>query len=556
MTHEIIKEIKPAIYARLSDEDKDLKKNRKKDNSVSIENQIDMLKAFVKDKEWQEPKVFFDDDRTGTNFDRKGFQNMYSAAQQGDINVIVINDTTRFGRNWGKSGYYFNRLEEMGVRCIFVQEGIDTNDPDSPAFAMLPFYFVFAEMTSSAASKKIRAVFKNQAETGQHRSYYVPYGYIKDPADKYKLVIDPYPASIVKRIFAWRLEKLSCGTIARLLNNEEILSPNGYNIGKYDLETENKKIRLNKWSSGSVKGILENPTYCGDVAQNRVGCVSYKNQKQGRKPPSEWIIVKDKHEALISREDFQKCIDIKTNSGRLRGETNISYANISPFKSLLICKDCGYKMARTGTYYIPKSTGERKLLLAYNCGAFANMGKAACSSHYILENDLKELVIADIREKAGSVLHDEKAVRERFYAIKAQTSGTKLNTDRNALNKINKRLADLDKLLEAAFEKSVLTDEADETKTASDVFKKLERKYAAEKQDLTKQVKLLTASIEKQSQTAHDVETFIALLKKYVNITELDRATAAELIDHITISASAVKPREIVIYYNLIGNIE
>jgi len=127
--------------------------------------------------------------------------------------------------------------------------------------------------------------------------------------------------------------------------------------------------------------------------------------------------------------------------------------------------------------------------------------------------------------------------------------GTRLNADRNALKKVNTQLAEIDKLLQAVFEKSVLSDEATE------IFTEYARRYEAEKQDLKKQANELTASIEQHSRTESDVDTFIALMKKYINITDLDRATAVELIDHITISASKVEPREIVIYYNFVGNV-
>ena len=146
-------------------------------------------------------------------------------------------------------------------------------------------------------------------------------------------------------------------------------------------------------------------------------------------------------------------------------------------------------------------------------------------------------------------MQDENAVRERFFSIKAKSSGVQLKTDKRALKKINKRLSELDSLLQAAFEKSVLGG------GSSDMFTTLAQKYEAEKQELAKQAHNLTASIENQSQTENDVDTFIALMKKYSDITELDRATVVELIDHITVSASSINPREVVIYYNLMGNV-
>ena len=537
----------PAIYARLSNEDEDNKKKTgKKDFSLSIEHQIDLLKGYVHDKGWQAPKIFYDDDRTGTNFNRKGFQDMYAEAQKGNINVIIIKDTSRFGRNWVQSGLYFEQIENMGIRFISIQESIDTADPKCPALKMLPFYFIFNEWHSATTSEKIRTIFHKQNHQGKLRSAKAPYGYEKDPSDKHKLIIDPYAANIVKQIYKLRLEKRSFGSIARMLNEEGILSPSGYDAVKRGVE--NKWSRNNQWPYHSVIAILHNPVYCGDMAHNKRGCKSYKDQKQVCKPQEEWIIVKDTHEPIISREDWQKCAELRANLGRVR---STKQKEITPFTGLLKCPDCGYSMTVTGVYQTNKLTGEiKKNIKGYTCGTFASKGKTACTSHYITLRDLKELVIADIRKKAGEVLEDENAARERFFTIKAQTNGTKLHADRSALKVINKRLGELEKLLQAAFEKSVLMGES------SKMFSKFEHKYTEEKQTLTEQAKHLTASIEKHSQTESDVEMFIALMKKHVNITDLDRAAAVELIDRITISARNIVPREIIIYYNFIGNMD
>lgn len=515
----------PGIYGRLSDED------GRTGVSMSITNQIDILTGFVKEKGWNTPKIFYDDNRTGTNFDREGFQEMYRAAKEGIINVIIIKDTSRFGRNWVKSGEYFEKIEEMGVRFISIQEGIDTADPKCPALKMLPFYFIFNEWHSATTSEKIRAVIQKQAEQGKHINYLAPYGYDKDPDDKYKLVIDPVVAPIVRRIFEMRLQRMPYNAIARTLNSEGVLSPSGYNEEKHGLQF--KKARINKWSANSIIEITTNPLYCGDVVRNRVGRISYKNHKNVRKSEDEWIIVKDMHEPYISREDFQACADIRKEKVRVRSTRE---ATVSAFTGLLICPDCNYRMARSSQYYDLKTSDETKVKAVYNCGVYMRMGKDACSSHYIVESDLEKLVVDDIREIADEILQDENAIRKRFYAIKAKSSGSQLNADKTALKKVKKRLAELDKLLQAAFEKSVLGGES------SEMFTGLAQKYKGEKEDLLAQVNRLTLSIEKQSRVENDIDIFISLMKKHANITSLDRDTALELIDYITISAFAVTP--------------
>jgi len=533
---------RPAIYARLSKEDEE---NKKRNVSMSIENQIDILKGYVQDQGWQAPKIYYDDDRTGTNFNRKGFQDMYSEAQAGNINVIVIKDTSRFGRNWVHSGLYFEKIEEMGIRFISIQEGLDTADPQCPALKMLPFYFIFNEWHSATTSEKIKTVFKKHAEQGRFLGSTAPYGYNRDPDDKYKLIVDPYAATIVKRIFDMRLQKISYRAIARQLNVDGIISASGYYAQNNGIE--NKHTRISQWSPQAIKMVLENPVYCGDMANSKKGSASFKNQKVIKKPVEDWVIVKDVHEPIVSREDWEKCQAMR-ETNRIRSTAG-NY--VAPFSGLLKCPDCGYSLSRATAQYKLKS-GEKKYVYGFNCDTRLKKGSTACDSHYITEKALHELVVADIRDKAGEILQDESAVRERFYAIKSKSSGALLNADKKALKKINKRLLELDSLLQAAFEKSVL---GGGSGNSPDMFMALAQKYESEKLDLTKQSDNLTATIGKQSQTENDVDTFITLMKKYSNIEEIDRATAVELIDRITISASSVSPREVVIYYNLMGNV-
>ena len=529
----------PAIYARLSEDD------GRAGVSLSIEHQLDILKSYVQEKGWAAPQIFYDDDKTGTNFERKGFQDMYSEAQRGNINVIVIKDTSRFGRNWVKSGEYFEKIEEMGVRFISIQEGLDTADPHCPALKMLPFYFIFNEWHSATTSEKIKAVLANNAKKGKYRASYAPYGYQKDPNDKNKLIVDPYSASIVRRIYGLRLQKYSYGAIVETLNKDGILSPSAYCV-EVNGNSTNVESKLRKWSKDSLNMMFQNPAYRGDTANGKKTSVSYKNQKRIRQPMSEWIIVENTHEPIVSREDWQKCYDMMKSLGRVR---RTKESSVLPFTSLLICSDCGYKMRHNHSYYTLKS-GEKKRHDSYICATFATQGKTACTSHYIPLKALTAAVSADIRQKAGKLLEDESAMRERFYSIKSTERKAQADTEKRTLKSINKRMAELDKLIQAAFEKSVLGG------LSADMFVGLAQKYETEKHELTEQAQRLAASIEKHSQMTNDVETYIALMKKHADITELDRATVVELIDHITVSANTVKPREIVIHYNFIGNME
>jgi hypothetical protein len=251
------------------------------------------------------------------------------------------------------------------------------------------------------------------------------------------------------------------------------------------------------------------------------------------------------HEAIVSREDWQKCESMREKTGRIRSTQNKS---VSPFTGLLICSDCGYKLVRTNSYYTVKATGERKNITAYNCAIYSRKGKTACSSRYISESALTEVVLDKIHELAEEILTNENTVRERYFTLKTQTDGAKLKSVKNELKKVTKRLAELDTLLKSIFEKSVLGGN-------SEIFSKFETDYTEEKQNLTQKADKLTEDIDKYSQNENDAETFIALIKKYRSMTKLSRAAAVELIDHITVFAPADGERKIVIYFNFMGNI-
>ena len=522
---------KPAIYARLSNEDVE---QRKSNLSLSIENQIGILKDFVAQKGWDAPLVFYDDDRTGTNFDRKGFQDMYAEAKAGNINVIVIKDTSRFGRNWVQSGVYFESIEEMGIRFISIQENLDTADPQCPALKMLPFYFIFNEWHSQTTSEKIKAVFAKIVSEGGFLGSHAPYGYERCSENKQKLVIDPVASSVVKRIFEMRLQKHSCLQIAKVLNQARIPAPTAYRAEKGNREL--KSGRDGFWSNHSVKIILRNPVYCGDVVNNKSANKSFKNQKRHITLESEWIIASDMHEPIVSRKDWERCAEIAKQVNSTRVRTTKQHVP-KLFAGLLKCPDCGYSITSVNKN-------------GYNCGTYQKKGMTACASHHISGRILEELVLADIKEKVGEVLLDEETTRKRYFALKEQSGKSLLNQNKKSLAKINKRLVEIEKLTQAAFERSVLNEQG------IDIFTKYLHKYESEKTELMHQSNQLTAAIKQQSQTEHGVSSFISLLKKYADITKLDRQTVVELIDKITISDIKTNPRSIVIYYNFVGSVD
>jgi hypothetical protein len=208
-------------------------------------------------------------------------------------------------------------------------------------------------------------------------------------------------------------------------------------------------------------------------------------------------------------------------------------------------------MSLSATHYTVKKTVERKRRSSYDCATHRTYGNTACQSHYIGTDDLKKIVVADIQDKAEFIVADEKTARQHFIERKERSHNSALKSEKAALKKVQKRMGEVDKLLTAAFEKSVLGGESAVT------FTRLATGYEAEKRELSARIAATEQSIAQKAQTEKDVDTFIGLMREYATITELDRTMAVTLIDHITISRRIKgEPQVIEIFYNLMGRIE
>ena len=358
-------------------------------------------------------------------------------------------------------------------------------------------------------------------------------------------MVDPYSSAVVKRIYEMQLQKYSYGAIIQVLNAENILSPSAY-CQEIHGKSTSKSRADGKWTKDSLNAFFQQVAYKGDTANCKKTVKSYKNHKQIYQPMENWIIAENTHEAIVSRKDWQKCYDMITHLGCVR---RTKESEVMPFTGLLICQDCNCKLRHNHSYYRLKN-GAKMRNNNYQCPTYSTSGTTACSSHYIGEKDLLQLVIADIRNKASEIIVAENAVRERYFQLKNQSVNLQLKTDSAALKKSKKRLTELEKLIQATFEKTILSGLSPESAN------KLIHGYESEKSALTEKISQLTAKINAGHQLKNDVDTFIKLIKKHVNITDLDRATAVTLIDKIIISKKikgSDEPREIIIYYNFIG---
>lgn len=528
-------------YYRLSKDDE------KAGESLSIENQRLILQKYVAEQGWELVDEYVDDGYSGTNFDRPEVQRLLEDAKNGRIDIIIVKDLSRFGRNYIQVGQYVDYIFPMyNIRFIALSDNVDTADTNSSGMDMMPIMNVFNEWHSANTSKKIRAVIEANARAGKYRTTFAPYGYIKGTDEKRLPVVDEPAAKNVKRIFEMRASGISPKKISEAFNEEGILIPTDYRCQRDGTTTKKQTCHL--WQTDIVKQILHNPTYLGHLVQCRTTTVSYKNKKHVNRDESEQVIIRNTHEAIISQELWDKCREVEASVSQ--GKRNKAGVT-QPLSGLMYCADCGGKMRLAWNNTRHKRTDPRTYHREnYNCGNYSRFGKFYCTSHYIKLKDINALVLMDIRSKAQLVIADEKQAREDFLKRKERLSSAEKASDKKKLQAAQSRLTELDRLIVSVYEDKVLK------KVPEEICVNLLGKYQTEKTALQAEVLTLEKKVADNAREENDVDEFIRRLKRYTDVSELTREMCLELIEYITIDKCpgrfVKEPREVHIYYKLI----
>ena len=520
------------IYVRLSQEDS------RAGESVSIENQKLMLMKHVKEMGWELKEVYIDDGFSGTNQNRPSFQRMIADVKQGFINTILIKDLSRLGRNYLEVGNLAEVfLPENGCELISLNEKIDE---------MMFLRNWFNEQYCSSTSKKVKAAKKICAENGKYLGSYAPYGYIKNPENKHKLIIDDESANVVKRIFALRAQGKGYKYIAGHLNEANIAAPRDYYYRQKDETNPTRSNHL--WNDRTVYMILKSEAYIGNTVQAKIGTVSYKNSKIVRKPEEEWITAVGTHEPIIEPDVWEKVQYLRQKRYQPRVKSDGTF---SIFSGLLVCADCGFKM-RSHSKRKTRKDGSLYIRPTFICGNYARSGKTACTTHHISEDSLKELVAEQIREHAKMVTHDEKQIIEHILRLQNDEAATSRAAFESELKNHRTRLTLLEKITAKLYEDRV-------TGTVSEtMFKTLIQKYEQERSDRQQYVNTLEARLSSIRQDSDNAAAWAKLIRQYANLEELSAEAMVTLVDSIIIgealSADDRQIRDIKIIYKYIGD--
>ena len=527
------------LYCRLSNED------ALDGESNSIQNQKEFLTRYAAEHGYTNLKILVDDGYTGTNFDRPGVQEGFALVKQGLVGCWLVKDLSRFGRDYLTVGQYTDIIfPSYDVRFIAVNDGVDSERGDSDGFAAIRN--LFNEWYPRDTSKKVRVVFRQKGTSGKHLGK-PPYGYRTDPADKDHWIIDEDAAPVVKRIFDLAIDGKGPEQIARILEQDKVLTTKALYAKQSENHPDPKKRkkmpeRPYHWIGQSVVGILERMEYTGCTCNFKTYSKSYKLKKRIPNAIEDMCIFPDTQEAIVSQAQWDRVQELRKNKRR---PTKAQRQGL--FSGLLFCPDCGNKLH----FATCKSFDGKQD--HYVCSSYKS-GRGTCSAHYIREDVLRELVLERIRAVNAYIRQDVEGFQEEWLQCRRSDQERSIREDRKRVEQAKKRLADLDVLLSRLYEDFVLGDLNKER------YKKMTADYEAEQERLKLEIEVTEEWLETQETMSADVDAFVALTQKYVDVPELTPTIVNEYIKKIEVFApdksSGKRVQKVKIYFNFVDDVE
>jgi len=486
-----------------------------------------------------------DDGFPGGNFQRPGFLEMLEDAKNGVINLILVKDLSRLGRDYVEVGRYTDVVfPSLGCRFVSV---LDCLDSESDNTDMLHFRSLMNDYHLRDLSSKVKSVLHSKKASGQFTAAYAPYGYCKGVEDRHKLVVDEYAANIVRRIFDMRLEGTGYAKIAAALNQEGIVSPRRY---WYQLVGKDSSTISQLWTDSMVKIILHNETYIGNLCANRTGTRSYKDHTRIEKPESEWIRKEAVHEAIIPIDTWKAVQKINAAAKCRAGHTPPA---LKLFSGKLVCADCNSKLCAC-TETQPRKSGPAKKYVSYACWKFTRSGRCTCSSHRIYEQTLTQIVMAKIKAQAQAVILDEASEVNKLKCKVADYDEKRVCIVQREISTLRRRVRELEDMTAKLYEDKISGVISEST------FTMLMQKNEQERTSKVERLDSLLSEISKVEQKTAAIQNWAALIRKYLDLRELDRATVDELIDYIVVGERTVvdgqRHQDIKIFYRFVGLVE
>ena len=511
------KSYRAAVYLRLSKEDEDLSIKTDKLESNSIANQ----KALILHELQSMPDVtlfdiYIDDGFTGLNFERPQFRRMCSDIYDGKVNMVIVKDLSRLGRDYIESGRYVKKIfPSLNVRFVSILDHFDSlTASQSDINLLIPVKNFVNDNYSRDISGKVRSHQEVMRENGLYVGAYVAYGYKKMETDKNRIVPDEYSADIVRRIFSWKLKGMSAAAIADKLNRLGVIAPSEYKrlMGINYKSGFQKKSRA-QWSAASVIRILKNRIYIGVLEQGKRVKINYKLDKTVSRPKEEWAVIEN-HEAIVSKTDFENVARLMRLDTRIAPKQEKLYL----FSGLLFCGACGRIMVRR-TVKRSKDQGIYYICSTYNKGQ-------GCSRHSIEERMIEEIVLDAVKRHIAQV--------EEMDQMFAMLSSMEVNYGDVLANdkEIQAKYNELEKCrrMQLALRKDLLAGVISEEEQIQ--FGKI---YAEREDAIKKSIAALREEMELIFDKGLMVNQWIKNLADSQNISKLNRDIVLNLIEKIIV---------------------
>ena len=519
-----------ALYARLSQED------ALDGESNSIANQKKILLKYAMDNGFPNPTFFIDDGVSGVTFDRPGWNEMIRLSEAGKVKTVIVKDMSRMGRDYLKVGYYTESFfAERGIRYIAINDGVDSDKGDNE---FTPFRNLFDDFYARDTSKKIRAVMRAKGNAGEHLCSNPPYGYMKSPDNKKEWIVDEEAAAVVKRIFDLCVAGKGPLQIAKILTADKVLTTKAhYAKQKGKVLPENPY----SWNESTIVGVLERMDYCGHTVNFKSYSKSHKLKKRIPTTKEQQAIFRNTHEAIVEEAVFERVQELRAHKRR---PTKAERQGM--FSGLVFCADCGSKLHFATCKSFNGSQDH------YRCARYkSNTGD--CTAHFIREETLQQIVRQRIFAVTALFFDDITAFMDFIRRQRYDEAEKEMKRKRREVGQAKKRIAELDQIFKRIYE-----DDINGT-ISHERFLKLSAEYEAEQRELTEKVNTEQREVDTYEQDKSDFDSFAAVIRKYVGITELTPTIVNEFIKKIVVHApekiDGKRFQKVDIVFNFVGEV-
>lgn len=503
-----------AKYLRLSSEDADLKQTGKAESN-SISNQRNLLDAYIAhspDFAGAAVVEFCDDGWSGKNFERPAFQEMLSQAKQGKIQCIVVKDMSRFGRDYLMVGNYISRVFPfLGVRFIAVNDGLDSIRPADVDSLDTLFKALIYDLYSRDLSRKVRSAKRFRAERGDFMSPFAPFGYIKDPANPKRLLVDPDAAEIVRRIFQMIAEGQRTDEIAKAMNREAVPTPMLYKRIAGCSRTEWPSVNEeNFWTRSMVRRLLRDERYIGKCVYGKTTRDMVGNCHTVKVNRADWVVVADTHDGIVTQEEFDRAQAVMKS---------FEIHSVAAEKRSILCRKvycgiCGHAMSRRG--------GKKSIY--FRCMTPTVTDAYACPEETVPEKDILDMVMSSLRTRADAVVE-----MSRIWEEQQRQKKNSCEITRKSLTLLQEKQGQQERQIQALYESFALGEISREEYL-------VQRSAAVKQRDaLAEQISRMEDSLRNITEAGSPKNHFVENIGKYQSVPEITTEIVEDVLEKLVV---------------------